>query len=185
MSEDRRMSRNPREPAKHRPGGTQRWADYLDWLREDIIEGVLGLSLAERTASRLTSGWSPIELLSHLLHMEQRWFVWGFLGEQVADPWGDWNVDDPSVDAGPAGNKAAWRVADGVAAEDIANSLRDTGQRTRETLDTHGLAERARVGGRFTEDPPTLEWICFHVLAEYARHAGQLDVVLELSAAPS
>lgn len=37
------------------------------------------------------------------------------------------------------------------------------------------------MGGRFTEDPPLLEWICFHVLAEYARHAGQFDVVRELS----
>jgi hypothetical protein len=30
-----------------------------------------------------------------------------------------------------------------------------------------------------------LEWICFHVLAEYARHAGQFDVVRELSTVPS
>jgi uncharacterized damage-inducible protein DinB len=181
MTEDRRTSRNPGEPAKHGPSGAERWADYLDWLREDIIDGVLGLPLSERTASRLPSGWSPIELLSHLLHMEQRWFVWGFLGERVPDPWGDWNVDDPSVDSGPAGIVPAWRVADGAAAEDIAALLRDMGRRTRKALDTHGLEERARVGGRFTDDPPTLEWICFHVLAEYARHAGQFDVVRELS----
>lgn len=114
-------------------------------------------------------------------HTEQRWFVWGFLGEQVPDPWGDWNVDDPSVDSGPTGIVPAWRVADGAAAEDIAALLRDMGRRTRKALNAHGLEERARVGGRFTDDPPTLEWICFHVLAEYARHAGQFDVVRELS----
>lgn len=185
MTEDRRMSRNPREPAKHGSGGAKRWADYLDWMRADIIEGVLGLPSPEQTASRLPSGWSPIELLSHLLHMEQRWFVWGFLGEQVPDPWGDWNVDDPSVDSRPEGITPIWRVADGVAAEDIATTLREMGQRTRDTLSTHDLGERARIGGRFTEDPPTLDWICFHVLAEYARHAGQFDVVRELSAMPS
>ena len=38
---------------------------------------------------RLPSGWTPLELLDHVAHMEQRWFVWGFLGEPVADPWGD------------------------------------------------------------------------------------------------
>lgn len=184
MTEDRRMSRNPREPAKHGPDGAERWADYLEWVREDIIEGVLGLPVPERTASRLPSGWSPIELLNHLLHMEQRWFVWGFLAEQVPHPWGDWNVDDPSVGSTPAGISPAWEVAEGVAADDIAAALRDMGQRTRETLSTHGLEERGRIGGRFTEDPPTLEWICFHVLAEYARHAGQFDVVRELRAAP-
>ena len=174
------MSRHPREPDKQGPDGAARWADYLDWVREDVIQGVLDLPLAERTTSRLPSGWSPIELLNHLLHMEQRWFVWGFLGEQVPDPWGDWNVEDPSVDSGPGGVTPAWRVADGVAAEDIASSLRAMGRRTREILGAHDLGERARVGGRFTEDPPTLEWICFHVLAEYARHAGQFDVVREL-----
>jgi len=179
------MSRNPREPAKHGPDGAERWADYLEWMREDVIEGVLGLPLPERRASRLPSGWSPIELLSHLLHMEQRWFVWGFLAERVADPWGDWNVDDPSLGATPAGASPAWEVADGATAEDVAAALRDMGRRTRETLRTHGLEERARIGGRFTEDPPTLEWICFHVLAEYARHAGQFDVVRELGAATS
>ena len=183
MGEDRRMSRNPGEPHKHGPSGAERWADYLDWVRDDIIEGVLGLPPAERTASRLPSGWSPVELLSHLLHMEQRWFVWGFLAEEVPDPWGDWNVDDPSADSGSAGVTPAWHVDEGVAAEDIATALRAMGRRTRETLRTHDLAERARVGGRFTDDPPTLEWICFHVLAEYARHAGQFDVVRELGTA--
>lgn len=185
MTGDQRVSRNPREPATHGPGGAERWADYLDWMREDIIEGVLGLARPEQTASRLPSAWSPIELLSHLLHMEQRWFVWGFLGEQVLEPWGDWNVDDPSVDSGPEGVPPTWEVADGLAAEDIATTLREMGQRTRQTLSTYALDERARLGGRFTEDPPTLEWICFHVLAEYARHAGQFDVVRELSAVPS
>ena len=41
------------------------------------------------------------------------------------------------------------------------------------------LDATASPGGRFDDDPPTLEWICFHVLAEYARHAGHLDIVAE------
>ena len=37
-------------------------------------------------------------------------------------------------------------------------------------------------GGRFDDDDrPTLNWILFHVLQEYARHAGHLDVVRELT----
>ncbi len=31
------MSRNPREPAKRGPSGAERWADYLDWMREDKL----------------------------------------------------------------------------------------------------------------------------------------------------
>ncbi|MFV5995858.1 DUF664 domain-containing protein [Streptomyces sp. NPDC056231] len=29
--------------------------------------------------------------------------------------------------------------------------------------------------------PPDLIWILFHMLQEYARHAGQLDVIRELA----
>ena len=42
------------------------------------------------------------------------------------------------------------------------------------------LTERARLGGRFSSDPPTLGWILTHLLQEYARHVGHLDVVREL-----
>ena len=42
------------------------------------------------------------------------------------------------------------------------------------------LTDRARLGGRFTSDPPTLGWILVHLLQEYARHVGHLDVVREL-----
>lgn len=174
MSEDLRVSRNSGEPPKSAHGGTQRWADYLDWLREDIIKGTLGLPVAEQATTELPSGWTPIELLNHVLHMEQRWFVWGFLGEPVDEPWGDWSAD-PTAD-----ESATWFVAPDVTAEAIAARLREIGRRTRQILNTHDMGEDAKVGGRFATDPPTLEWICFHVMAEYARHAGQFDVVLEL-----
>jgi len=177
------VNRNSREPAKTDPAGSGRWIGYLDWAREDIIEGVLGLPEAERSRSRLPSGWSPIELLSHVLHMEQRWFVWGFLGESVAAPWGDWSEPDP-WHTGPQGPEAPrWAVAADVTVEQLASELRALGARTSEIIRSHRPGEVAAVGGRFTEDPPTLEWICFHVLAEYARHAGQLDIVVELSKA--
>ena len=40
----------------------------------------------------------------------------------------------------------------------------------------------APPGGRgSTTSPPALGWICFHVLQEYARHAGHLDIAVELA----
>ncbi|WP_245916816.1 DUF664 domain-containing protein [Nocardioides gansuensis] len=183
MTEDKRVSRNSAEPPKDGLAGAQRWADYLDWVRGDLIEGVLALSRDDQRTPRVPSGWTPLELLSHVLHMEQRWFVWGFLGEDVDEPWGDWNTDEPwlpddSDDTRPA---ATWLVADDVTAEQLADRLEAVGARTRAVLARHPLDARAAVGGRFEGDPPTLEWICFHVLAEYARHAGHLDIVAELA----
>jgi len=183
VTEDQRVARNPGEPPKDGPGGAARWAAYLHWCREDLIRGVLALSYDDQRAPRVPSGWTPVELLSHVLHMEQRWFVWGFLGERVAEPWGDWNTDEPwtSDDADETRPQARWTVAAAVTAEQLADRLRAVGERTGAILAGTPLDARAATGGRFADDPPTLEWICFHVLAEYARHAGHLDIVAELA----
>ncbi len=171
------VGRDPDEPAHDQPGGAARWAAYLDWVREEVVRGVLSLPAEEQRRARVPSGWTPIELLSHVLHMEQRWLVWGFLGEAVPEPWGDWTVDEP-WDADAAGR---WHVADVETAEELVVRLRRIGERTRAVLQEFPLDATASPGGRFAEDPPTLEWICFHVLTEYARHAGHLDIVVELS----
>lgn len=177
VSEDQRVGRNPGEPEKSGPAGTDRWVGYLDWVRAELVDGVLGLGVEERRTTRLPSGWTPIELLSHVLHMEQRWFVWGFLGEHVDEPWGDWTVDEP-WDSDADGR---WHVADDVTAEELVERLGEVAARTRAVLADHPLTATASPGGRFGDDPPTLEWICFHVLAEYARHAGHLDIAVELA----
>ena len=169
------MDRDDLEPDKHGPAGAPRWAAYLDWVRADLAATVLALPAAEQRASSVPSGWSPIELLNHALHMEQRWFVWGFLGEAVDDPWGDWTVDEPWDR--PDGR---WVVAEDVTAEELADRLAAIGSRTTGILRDFPLDAVASPGGRFAADPPGLEWICFHVLADYARHAGQLDVALEV-----
>ena len=126
---------------------------------------------AQRTSS-LPSGWTPLELLNHLAHMERRWFVWGFLAEQVDDPLGD-EVD------------GRWAVSADTDVTEVVTLLRTTGERTREVLASHALDEVAAVGGRFEQDPPTLSWICFHVLQEYARHVGHLDIATELAGGPT
>lgn len=182
MSEDHRVARNDAEPAKHGAAGAERWSAYLDWVRSELAAGVLAMSPARQRTSPVPSGWTPIELLSHVLHMEQRWFVWGFLGEPVEDPWGDWSTPEPwtSDDSDQTRPAARWTVPDDVTAEDLVARLEAVGARTRAVLRDVPLDATASAGGRFSDDPPTLEWICFHVLAEYARHAGHLDIVAEI-----
>ena len=171
------MARNLEEPPKSAPSGAARWAGYLDWVRSEMIRGVLGLTPEQQRTARVPSGWTPLELLSHVFHMEQRWFVWGFLGEPVAEPWGDWSIDEPwDEDA-----EGRWQVAADATAESYADRLEAIGARTRDVLSSYPLDAVGSSGGRFDADPPTLEWICFHVLAEYARHAGHLDIVVELA----
>jgi uncharacterized damage-inducible protein DinB len=146
----------------------QLFVSYLDYFRSEVRRKTGDLDAAELTSSRLPSGWTAAELVSHLAHMERRWFVWGFLGEPVDSPWGDQDAD------------GRW-ITDLPTAELLA-VLDRGGERTREILTTHPLTSQAAAGGRFgTEDPPpNLLGIAFHVLQEYARHTGHLDIVREL-----
>ncbi|WP_329004999.1 DinB family protein [Kribbella sp. NBC_00709] len=144
---------------------------YLDRYREIVETKLTGLSDAELRGSRLPSGWSPLELLKHLVFMERRWLRWGFTGEQVEHPWGDSN-DNPD---GP------WALAADDSLESLLAQMHAGGESTRQIAGGVDPATIAAAGGRFgTDDRPTLNWILFHVLQEYARHAGHLDVAREL-----
>ena len=62
---------------------------YLDYFRSRLVSKLEGLPAAELRRSRLPSGWTPLELLKHLTHVEMRWLEWGFEGRDVPDPWAD------------------------------------------------------------------------------------------------
>ena len=138
MTEDNRVDRDDLEPAKHGPAapraGRRTWAGCARTSPPPCSRCPTTCG----AAATLPSGWTPIELLSHVLHMEQRWFVWGFLGEQVDDPWGDWTVDEPwDSDDGPVGGRArrhgrrAGRSADGDRGADHADPARLPARRHR------------------------------------------------------
>ncbi len=101
--------------------------------------------------------------------MERRWIVWGVLGEQVDQPWGD-------------DRQGRWHVAADESLADLLATLWRGGQRTREIVNGLPLAATAADTGRFAGSPapPSLTAVLFHVLQEYARHAGHLDIVREL-----
>jgi hypothetical protein len=53
---------------------------------------------------------------------------------------------------------------------------------TRAIVEQHDLTEVGQPGPRWEgAPPPSLERILFHLLQEYARHVGQLDIVVELA----
>ncbi|HWM36454.1 MAG TPA: DinB family protein [Streptomyces sp.] len=144
---------------------------YLDYYRETLLRKIDGLSERELRGSRLPSGWSPLELVRHLTYVERRWLCWGFEAEKIPDPWGDRGGDE------------RWRVPDGVTVSDTVAAFRAQCDRSREIVRDARLDAHARLGGRFPteEEAPSLAWILFHLLQEYARHVGQLDVARELA----
>jgi hypothetical protein len=149
--------------------------EFLQLYRSTLLRKVHGMTQDQLRTSMLPSGWTPLELIKHLAHVEQRWIQWGFLALPVTDPWGDL---DPNT-TGPLGGPR-WQVDDNEDLDQLRDLLHRHGAETDRVLSSHPLDQPAGVGGRFDSDPPTLAWIGFHLLQEYARHVGQLDVVREL-----
>lgn len=145
---------------------------YLDSFRAKIIAKTERLGEDERRRSRLPSGWTPLELVKHVSFVELRWLEWGFAGRQVEDPWGD-------------RRDGRWWVAPEETTEDLITALRAQAARTRAIIETNDLASVGRPGPRWDgAEPATLERVLFHLLQQYARHLGHLDVVAELAGGP-
>lgn len=156
------------EPQAGPQDTAQTFLRYLDYFRAVTIEKLGGLTDEQLRSTALPSGWTPLELIKHLIFMERRWFRWGFQAEEVDLPWGD---------QGPDGR---WHVDAGETLAQLADQLLTGGERTRAIVESTTLETPAVAGGRFDDAPPQLEAICFHVFQEYARHLGHLDIAREL-----
>jgi uncharacterized damage-inducible protein DinB len=142
---------------------------YLDYFRSRLVARLEALPADELRRSRLPSGWTPIELASHLGHVELRWLEWGFEGKDVGDPWADQR-------------DGRWFVRADLPLEDVTAALRAQAARTRGIVESHDLAEAGQPGDRWdAARPATLERILFHLVQEYARHLGHLDIICELA----
>jgi uncharacterized damage-inducible protein DinB len=161
----------PPEPPETLTDPRELLVGYLDWYRDTILRKLEGLPEEELRRSRLPSGWTPLGLLKHLAGVERRWLCWGFAGERVGDP-------DLELGAGGRWHVGPTETADEVKAVYLAECAR-----SRRIVAAAGLQDLPRPGTAFnpSEPHPALIWILFHVLQEYARHAGHLDVVRELA----
>jgi uncharacterized damage-inducible protein DinB len=157
------------EPTGFAASRAEVFLGYLDYFRDQILGRLAGLPTAELRTSRLPSGWTPVELARHLTYVERRWLEWGFEGRDIGDPWGDQHDD-------------RWHVPAEVSLAELVAELHAQAARTRAVVTAHDLTETGRPGERWDgEQPPTLERVLFHLVQEYARHAGHLDIVAELA----
>ena len=156
----------PTTPVSSRAGV---FLGYLDYFRARLVSKLESLPAAELRTSRLPSGWTPAELMKHLRYVELRWLEWGFEGHDVGDPWADQR-------------DGHWYVPPEESLAELIAGLHAQAARTTEIVTSHDLADIGRPGDRWDgADPPALERVLFHLVQEYARHLGQLDVVSELA----
>ena len=107
---------------------------FLDYFRSVIIRKIDGLTDAELRASRLPSGWTPLELLKHLAYMERRWLRWGFRAEQLPDPLGD---EDQA---------GRWHAGPGDTAASLIAELHAAGEQTRAIASAAELTDTSIPG---------------------------------------
>ena len=157
------------EPTHPRDDRREVLLEYLDFYRAVVRAKVSGLTDEELRTSLVPSGWTPIELVNHLLHVERRWLRWGFEGQALDDPWGD-------------SRDGRWYVSPGQPVEIVLDALDAGGADTRDLVLSHDLSDLGAPGERWEgADPPPLERVLLHLIQEYARHAGHLDIVRELA----
>jgi hypothetical protein len=155
-------------PTDPQPNRSAVLLGYLDYFRSVVLDKLDGLSETDLRSSRLPSGWTPLELLKHLTYVERRWLVWGFLGQEMPDPWGD-------------SRNGRWEIGAGETFASLTEQLRQQAAVTRSIGTGHDLSEVGQPGERWDGAPPaSLERILLHLVQEYARHAGHLDIVREL-----
>lgn len=161
------------EPTAVAESRTEVFERYLGFFRDQLATRLRQLPADELRRSRLSSGWTPLELLKHLTHVERRWLEWGFEGQPVPDPWGD-------------RRDGRWYVAPGESLDDLLAALDAQARRSDAVIAAHDLDEVGQPSERWKGAPPaTLERVLLHLLQEYARHLGHLDIVCELAVAPA
>jgi uncharacterized damage-inducible protein DinB len=158
-------------PSPTRPAASRAevFTRYLDYFRSRLIGKIESMPAGALHASILPSGWTPVELLRHLEYVERRWLEWGFEGRDVGDPWGD-------------RRDGRWYVEPDETLADLAAAFRAQTKRSDAVIATHDLNDVGQPGERWDGAPPaTLERVLFHLVQEYARHLGHLDIVSELA----
>ena len=142
---------------------------YLDWYRAALLRKLDGLSDEQLRTPVEPMGWSPLGLVQHLGWVERRWLRWGFMAQQI-------------VGFAPDADEVEWQVAADVTSAQVLATYQAEVEAARAIIAAAELDAPSAIGGRFPtpELAPPLVRILFHLLQEYARHVGHLDIAREI-----
>jgi uncharacterized damage-inducible protein DinB len=147
---------------------------FLDFLRGTIAWKCSGLSGEQLRATLGPSSMTLGGVLKHLAYVEDAWLSDVLHGNEAAEPWAsvDWERD-PDWD---------WNSAADDAPEQLWALWTDAVDRSRErTSEALATAGPEQPAGRPLSDgrAPSLRWILCHMVEEYARHCGHVDLLRE------
>ncbi|MCA2223019.1 DinB family protein [Nonomuraea aurantiaca] len=147
---------------------------YLDYQRATLAWKCAGLDAAGLNATVAASTMTLGGMLKHLAYVESWWCSERLHGRAPEAPWDkvDWAADPDwdwhsAAEDTPEQLLTLWQDAVARSRSLVADALADGG------LDR--LAQRPWSDGR----APSLRWILFHLIEEYARHNGHADLLRE------
>jgi uncharacterized damage-inducible protein DinB len=147
---------------------------FLDYQRATLAWKCSGLDADGLAATVGASSMTLGGLLKHLAYVEADWFSRWLHGQERQAPWDtvDWKADPDwewnSAAQDPPGQLVAlWEDAVARSRALVAEALADG--------DLGQLARRRWPDGQ----APSLRWILFHMIEEYARHNGHADLLRE------
>lgn len=145
--------------------------EMLDYYRAVLLRKTEGLSNSQLATRLEPSDLTLGGLLMHLALVEDGWFQATFLGEELGEPWHDFDWEsDPDWE---------FHHAREFSRDVIVAQYEGSIARSRQVVDgAESLdilaAENAGDGGDVN-----LRWILVHLIEEYARHAGHADLIRE------
>jgi uncharacterized damage-inducible protein DinB len=147
---------------------------YLEYQRSTLAWKCAGLDAAGMAKRIAISPMTLGGMLKHLAYVEDWWCSQSLYGRDPQPPWDavDWKADrdwdwHSAADNTPEELLTLWQDAVGRSRSLVAEALADGGPERR--------ALRTWPDGR----SPSLRWILFHLIEEYARHNGHADLLRE------
>jgi uncharacterized protein DUF664 len=141
------------------------WLDFYRGTLLDKCDGLTADQLKEQPVA--SSKLSLLGMVRHLTFVEQTWFEATFAGHDVVEYYK--HPDDRDTD---------FSDLDSASVEDVFNLFAASVAVSRELAHGHALDERASSPRRGIE--VDLRWIYIHMIEEYARHCGHVDILREL-----
>ncbi|GAA4529973.1 DinB family protein [Brachybacterium paraconglomeratum] len=164
------------EPAEQRPeppllGGERETLEgFLDFLRATVLWKTDGMS-DEQAGRRLVGSETTVTgMLRHLADTERYWFrevLGGVPLEDVGYRWSDGHD-----------TRSEWALPVGATLAEAREDYRSATEQSRAQLGGRDPGEELHGGGEVR----TVRWVLTHMVEETGRHAGQLDILVELLA---
>ena len=141
---------------------------FLDFLRSTVLWKTDGLS-DQQAARRLVGSETTVTgVIRHLADTERYWFrevLGGVPLEDVGYRWSDGRDTDRE-----------WAVTPGATLAEAQTDYRTALEQSRAQLVGRDLSEELHGGGEVR----SVRWVLTHMIEETGRHAGQLDILVEL-----